>query len=194
MVDINPRVIVGTWERGYALDVHTTSSRLVYDDRGRKTFENTYSPMGELVNRLKYRGDRSAAPEIIATAVRFLAPRRANVDVIVPAPWSTERPFQPVDLIADGIGDALHIPVARCISTTRAPTALKGVDAPELRARAVDGLYAVTAAMVAGKRVLLIDDVYRSGTTLNAVTSVLLDVAKVAKVYALTMTWTRTSR
>ena len=125
MVDINPRVIVGTWERGYALDVHTTSSRLVYDDRGRKTFENTYSPMGELVNRLKYRGDRSAAPEIIATAVRFLAPRRASVDVIVPAPWSTERPFQPVDLIADGIGDAAHS-VARCISTTRAPTALKG--------------------------------------------------------------------
>lgn len=193
MVAVNPKVIVGKWERGYALDVHTTSSTVTYDAQGRKKYHNVHSPIGALVNRLKYQGDQSAAPDIIAAAVLFLSPRRANVDVIVPVPWSTSRLFQPVDLIADGIGAALHIPVVRCVSKTRAPTPLKGVSR-ERRAQVLAGLYAVTAAHVAGKRVLLIDDVFDTGTTLNAITTVLLDDAKVATVYALTMTWTRSGQ
>ena len=195
MVDINPTVISGKWERGYALDVHTTSSKLVgRDAQGKPMFDTTRSPMGELVNRLKYRSDRSAAAEIIDAAVLFLSPRRANVDVIVPVPPSNERSFQPVYVVAEGIGAALRIPVIYCVSTTRAPKQLKGIDTPELRAQAVACLYAVVAAHVAGKRVLLFDDVFRSGTTMNAITSVLLDDAKVAKVYALTMTYTRSNR
>lgn len=195
MVDVSPTVIVGKWERGYALDVHTTSSTLVgRDAQGRPIFNNVYSPMGELLNRLKYQGDRSAATDIVAAAVAFLSPRRARVDVIVPVLPSTARPVQPVYLIADGIGAALRIPVAYCISATRAPDQLKGIDKPELRAQAVAGLYAVVPAHVAGKRVLLIDDVFRSGTTMNEITTVLLNDAKVATVYALTMTRTRSNR
>lgn len=194
MVDINPTVISGKWERGYALDVHTVSSKLVgHDAHGEPMFDTKRSPMGELVNRLKYRGDRSAAPDIIATAAKYLWSRRANVDVIVPVPWSTPRPFQPVDLIADGIGAALHIPVVRCVSKLRATPAVKGLS-PEGRAEVLKGVFAVTAALVAGKRVLLLDDVFDSGATMNVITSVLLDDARVAKVYALTMTWTRSGR
>ena len=188
-------MILGKWEKGYALDVHTTSSTLISRDAdGKPRFRTEHSPMGELVNRLKYHGDRSAAAEIINAAVRFLSPRRANVDVIVPVPPSNERDFQPVYVVADGIGATLRIPVAHCVSTTRAPSQLKGIDTPELRAQAVAGLYTVVAAHVTGKRVLLFDDVFRSGTTMNAITSVLLDDAKVAKVYALTMTHTRSNR
>lgn len=195
MVLFNPTVITGKWEKGYALDVHTYNSTVVgRDERGNLKFDTTRSPMGELVNRLKYRGDRAAAAEIVDAAVLFLSPRRAHIDVIVPVPPSNPRDFQPVYVVADGIGAALSVPVARCVSTTRAPSQLKDIDAPELRALAVAGLYTVTAAHVAGKRVLLFDDVFRSGTTMNAITSVLLDDAKVAKVYALTMTYTRSNR
>jgi predicted amidophosphoribosyltransferase len=194
MVDVNPKVIEGKWRRGYALDIHTISSTLAgHDAQGRPKFNTVRSPIGELVNRLKYAGDRSAAPDIVAAAVKFLSPRRANVDVIVPVPWSTRRSVQPVDVIADGIGAGLHIPVVRCVSKTRATSAVKGIS-PELRAQALNGVYSVTAALVAGKRVLLIDDVFDSGATMNAITSVLLDDAKVATVYALTMTWTRSGQ
>lgn len=195
MVEINHVVIDGKWERGYALDVHTTSSVLVgHDAQGRAKFNNTYSALGTLVNRLKYQQDRSAAAEIIDTAVRFLWPRRGHLHVIVPVPPSTERPFQPVYVLAEGIGRALRIPVAQCVSTTRAPSRLKDIVAPELRAQAVDGLYTVVAALVSGKQVLLLDDVFRSGTTMNAVTDVLLGQGNAAKVYALAMTYTRTRR
>lgn len=119
MVLINPTVIVGKWEKGYALDVHTISSKPAgHDAQGKPKFDTSRSPMGELVNRLKYRGDRSAAAEIIDAAVLFLSPRRANVDVIVPVPPSNERDFQPVYVVADGIGAALRIPVVHCVSTT----------------------------------------------------------------------------
>lgn len=194
MVKINHTEIVGKWEKGYALDVHTTSSKLAgHDAQGRPKFVNTYSPMGELVNRLKYHDEPAAADEIVTTAARFLWPRRANVDVIVPVPWSTPRPFQPVDLIADGIGAALSIPVVRCVSKIRSTPAVKGLSA-EGRAGALKGVFAVIPGFVTGKRVLLIDDVFDTGATMNEITSVLLDDAKAATVYALTMTTTRSRR
>ncbi|MDL1958237.1 MAG: hypothetical protein LWX01_00875 [Deltaproteobacteria bacterium] len=47
---------------------------------------------------------------------------------------------------------------------------------------------------VAGRNVLLIDDLYRSGATLNAVTVALKDKGKAKEVYVLTLTMTRRKR
>jgi hypothetical protein len=41
---------------------------------GRDVFDTVRSELGELLVRLKYRGDQSAAPEIIATAADYLRP------------------------------------------------------------------------------------------------------------------------
>lgn len=45
-----------------------------------------------------------------------------------------------------------------------------------------------------GKRVLLLDDLYRSGVTLNTCCSVLCQNAKVSEVCVLTLTKTRSKR
>ena len=45
-----------------------------------------------------------------------------------------------------------------------------------------------------GKNVLLFDDLYRSGTTLKELTSVLYKYGKVKNVYIITMTKTRVNR
>ena len=60
-VDIHPRKVAGPWLDGYALDYNTTSSDLIgYNAYGHPEFATTYSPMGDLLYRLKYRGDQTA--------------------------------------------------------------------------------------------------------------------------------------
>ena len=45
-----------------------------------------------------------------------------------------------------------------------------------------------------GKKILLVDDLYRSGSTLMAATEVLYNIGKAKQVSALTMTYTRSNR
>jgi hypothetical protein len=56
------------------------------------------------------------------------------------------------------------------------------------RWRLLDGLHEVDGLKVEGRRVLLFDDLFRSGATLNAVTSTLYDQGHAREVYALTLT------
>jgi competence protein ComFC len=51
--------------------------------------------------------------------------------------------------------------------------------------------YHVVKQQVQGRNILLLDDLYRSGATLNAITMVLKNEGKADKVYALTLTKTR---
>jgi len=54
--------------------------------------------------------------------------------------------------------------------------------------------YAVARHEVEGRNILLFDDLYRSGATLNAITQALKDKGKAKEVYALTLTITRRRR
>lgn len=56
------------------------------------------------------------------------------------------------------------------------------------------GLYAVERNHTAGKNVLLFDDLFRSGSTLNAITDVLLQQGQAASVRVLTITRTRSNQ
>jgi len=47
---------------------------------------------------------------------------------------------------------------------------------------------------IENRSILLVDDVYRSGATVRAVTDLLYNQAKVKSVYVLTMTKTRSNR
>jgi predicted amidophosphoribosyltransferase len=192
---INPQKIEGKWLSGIALDFHTTSSTAIgVNEYGRTVFDTVRPELGELLYRLKYKGDQSAAPEIIATAASFLTPHLAKIDLMVPVPPSAARAVQPVILLANGIGAALGIPVVQCITTTRETAQLKEVTDPEKRNELVTGLYAVDAAHTAGKNILLFDDLFRSGATMNAITDVLMQHGHAAAVRVLTITRTRSNQ
>ena len=121
-------------------------------------------------------------------------PHKEKIDLIIPVPPSTERAVQPVIVLANRIGTAVSLPVVPCIATTRATTQLKGVTDPVKRKELVAGLYAVDPQYTAGKNVLLFDDLFRSGTTLGAITDVLLKAGKAASVRVLTITKTRSNQ
>jgi competence protein ComFC len=95
--------------------------------------------------------------------------------------------------IAQGIGRLLRIPVHDVMR--KAPTAkeLKDVFDYHERLKLLTNVYSVTSTDLRGKAVLLVDDLYRSGATLNAVTASLTNEGKVREVYAFCPTRTRSS-
>jgi competence protein ComFC len=195
MAAINPQKIEGRWRSGQALDFHTVSSTHVgVDSAGRDIFETKRTELGELLYRLKYNSDASAATDIVATASNYLRTRVSYFDMIVPVPPSAVRPVQPVLLLANRIGIALGLPVDQCIAATRPATQIKAISDPDARKKALEGLYDVARDKTIGKRILLFDDLFRSGSTMNAITDLLLGPGGAATVDAMTITRTRVNR
>jgi predicted amidophosphoribosyltransferase len=195
MAEFEPRRILGAWRSGYALDLHTLSSEYVGDDEfGHSRFETRRSALGELLYRLKYSKDQSVVAEIADAAARFLAQRKPLVDILVPVPASNLRPVQPVRLLAAAISEKTGIPLVECITRKKDVPPLKDVLDLDKRTELLEGAHVIDAAATEGKRVLLFDDLYRSGATMNAITRELYDDGKAAEVFALTITRTRSNQ
>lgn len=195
MVSINPKKIVGNWVSGVALDTHTLSSvHLGVNEHGHDIFDTKRSPLGELLYKLKYTSDLKAAEQIIETAAAYLAPHRQKFDLIIPVPPSGIRAIQPVITLAQGIGNKLALPVVECVTTTRPATQLKGVMDKAKREELLVDLHAVDATYTRGKNILLFDDLYRSGSTMNAITNVLNTSGQAASVRVLAITHTRSNQ
>jgi len=191
-----PIELLGNWTKGRAYALHTLASTyLGVNEYGRADFDTTYSDMGELIRQLKYRNDKSALPNIIALLDNIKGIE--TFDYFIPVPSSNKsRPFQPVYEIAEALGKHREVEVLTAFLEKKAGgPELKNVDDPEERkALMKDALYINSKKDISGKSVLLVDDLYRSGTTLMAATELLLEKAEVRKVCVLTMTKTRSNR
>ncbi len=188
--------IDGNWEAGYAIDLHTISSVYLGDNfDGQPQFDNERSEMGELINRLKYHYDKIVIPKIIELINKNLKNITA-VDFIIPVPPSNfNRPFQPVYEIVKALSKNTTVPsLANIVSKTNAEE-LKSVTNPAKREFILRNSLKLNSQIdIEDKIILLIDDVYRSGATVRAVTDLLYNQAKVKSVYLLTMTKTRSNQ
>lgn len=193
MVDINPTKIPGRWRNGFALDAHTTSSELHgHDEYGHPRFETNRSEIGELLYRAKYHSDKSVIPAIAETVGSFVETFLPAMDLIVAVPPSTPRREQPLVLIARALAAKIKVSLSEdCVWKIRETPQLKNAYDYDQRWRLLDGAFEVDSTLVAGKRLLLFDDLYRSGATLNAITSALYDKGSAKDIFALTITRTR---
>jgi predicted amidophosphoribosyltransferase len=117
-----------------------------------------------------------------------------TIDAIIPVPPShTGRPFQPVVEVARALGDKFNIPVLTdAVKKVKETPELKNVTDFKERKRLLLFAFKVQQPeAVAGKTVLLFDDIYRSGGTLSMLTWVLYHEAQAACVKVLTLTRTR---
>lgn len=195
MPNFLPRKIIGRWQEGFALDLHTLNSVFLGNDEfGHPRFETTRPEIGELLYKLKYSGDMNAVPKIVKAVQTLMQTWKPSVDVLVPVPPSTPRAVQPVLVLAEAIGQRLGIPVANCVTRTRDIPQLKNVFDLDERLTLLDGLHAVDESATKGKGILLFDDLYRSGATMNAITSELYEEGKARAVFALTITRTRSNQ
>lgn len=195
MAQFQPRRILGRWAQGFALDVHTLSSVPTgYNEFGHMQFDTKRSEVGELLFRLKNRTDTSTVPEIVVAAVQFIQSWNPPMDMIVPVPPSSHRNVQPVILLAQGISAQLGIPLVQCVTKTRDTPQLKNIYDLDERLKALEGVHAADPAKAQSRHILLFDDLFRSGATMNAITTALYDQGKAAEVFALTITRTRSNQ
>ena len=88
----------------------------------------------------------------------------------------------------------MGIAVVKCIKKVKDTPQLKNVADLDERLRILEGVHEVDSAGIRGKRILLFDDLYRSGATMNAITDILYDHGGAVEVFALTVTRTRSNR
>jgi len=177
----HPRKLLGSWEMGWALDFH---SRIVGDEGGR-------SAVGELVYRLKYQSDLSALPPLLEKAGDLFEqyPDFAQVDALVTVPSSEQRRVDPVSEVAALVGKQLDRPVwAGALVKTRKTAPQKDMVTRVQKRTNVAGAFAAQVD-VRGKRLLVIDDLFDSGATLEEVTRVLRR-AGASRLHVLTLTRT----
>lgn len=196
MVEFQPRQIIGKWKQGFALDLHTLSSTpLGYNEYGHLQFDTIRSELGNLLYELKYHSDQKSIRKIVKAAEKFIKEIWViNVDIIIPVPPSTKRKLQPVLVLAEKISNKLGIPLSNCVTRKRNTPQLKNVYDLDERLKLLDDLHKVDKSATKNKRVLLFDDLYRSGATMNAITTDLYEKGRVADVFALTITKTRSNQ
>lgn len=194
-VHVKPKALRGEWKQGFALDVHTTGSTFIgHNEYGHPEFDTTRSPLGELLYRLKYKREASAIDEIVNTVAEFIAASKIGIDAIVPVPPSNVRSVQPVLQIVNALGRKLGVPVLNnCVVKTKRTPQLKDVYNYEERTKLLEGAFTVNRDQSAGKSLLLFDDLYRSGATMNAVARELAKTGEAKELFVLALTHTRSS-
>ena len=197
VININPQEILGDWRAGYALDLHSLSSRLLPDGR----YDTERTEIGEMVYQVKYHSNQSKIQPLAEIAGKFVKEEFAvdghlvlrYLAAVIPVPPSDlTRDFQPVTEIAKEMGQMLNLPVytdyLRKVKQTDLLKNLQNVDSKREELR---GAFVIQSPVLRGKVVLLIDDLYDSGATLTELTDVLHKQGDVYRVLVLTLTRTR---
>src|SRR5882762_3728052 len=98
MASIDPQKLSGVWNSGYALALHTIKSEFIgYNSYGHPEFDTTYTELGDLLKKAKYREIKSALDTLSKEASSFIQSRNWEIDCIVPVPPSNmSRKYQPV--------------------------------------------------------------------------------------------------
>ncbi len=194
MVEIKPMKIKGNWSEGYVLDIHTIRSVFLgYDEYGHKKYDNQRSLIGELLYRLKYKFDKSVIGEILRTVIEFVYSWDIDIDAILPVPpTNVDRVYQPVIELAKSIGIKINAPFyENCIIKIKDTPELKNVFDYGERLKLLNNAYTIKKDLINRKNILLFDDLYRSGATLNTITDALYKKGNANKVYVLVLTKTR---
>lgn len=190
-MNIHPIRLTGIWDEGYALDVHTISRTYIGKNAyGYPEYQKEYSEMGGLVYQFKYRNNYSVLSEIITLVTPFINSwgEMKDVDFVIPVPPSKERTYQPAQEIAREIADSLNASYTNNILVKRNNVESKNLSREEKKLIKNSIMKIKTATKP--HNILLVDDLYSSGTTLTECVTALRDDSNIRKIYVLTMTKT----
>jgi len=176
----HPRPLTGSWQTGWALDFH---SRISGSDWSR-------SGVGDLTYRLKYESDTTVLPALIQQTLNLFHahPEMKQADVILPVPSSTERKVNPVHVFCEALAGKINVPMQTLVAKTRQIQPQKEMKTLAQKRANVAGAFGVRGE-IKGRRVLLVDDLFDSGATLNEISRVLQQNGA-ARVNVLTLTRT----
>jgi ComF family protein len=164
-------------------------------ERGITQFESSYSfgvyegTLRELIHLFKYHRMRSLGGELGRMMLRAY-PRNEAFDAVVPMPlhWRRRlvRGYNQCSILSRVISEQTGLPVLAALRRRKNTRAQAGLTGAQRRANLRGAFSVVEGSRVRGKRLLLIDDVFTTGTTANSA-SALLKRAGAASVSILTL-------
>jgi competence protein ComFC len=185
----------GNWIRGFSLDLHTIKS--TYNSDG--SFNTERSNIGQLLYELKYKYRRENIEDLSnIICQKFnenIKPLFPTIDVIIPIPPSNQnRPFQPLYELCDRVSFKLNIKSDRDYLLKNSSVQIKEISDSDSRISILKESFQLSGLKYKDKTILLFDDLFRSGDTLNAATEILKQYGQVENIYVLTVTKTRIKR
>lgn len=185
---LKPIRIYGSWDDGIVLDNHMQKSVFIgYDENKKELFENTRTELGELLYQFKYQQDIKYLKEIMNLIKDILEKwnLREKVDLIIPVPPSNkERIYQPVFEISKEIANYLEKEYKEDLLEKISSFQVKnGHD--------IRGTIKHTKKLQEPHNILVIDDLFSTGATLNEVCKTLREDKNVKKIYCLVLTKTK---
>jgi len=154
--------------------------------------EHVHTEVGDHVHAFKYQGEKAQVEWLLERALKMLVARSPfkEIDAVAFVPSTdASRPYLPVPLFAENLRQRLGVTAICQLRKIRATRPQKEMVTMEQKRRNVAGAFAVHEPSVKGQRILLVDDIYDSGATINECARV-LKAAGAQKIYALTLTKT----
>lgn len=185
--------VSGLWDEGFVIDMYSERSEYIGEDAfGKKHYDTTYTLSGKLLHAMKYNGhhdNSKALGEICAEFInKWLSDKK--VDVILPVPPTQRRDAQPVFLIVEAISSITGILYSNDILIK---TSFEQAKMLENKSK-IYGSIAMTKPAKRKCNILLVDDIYSTGSTAHECTRVLKNDPLIDKVYYLAIGKTRDSK
>lgn len=190
---VSLREIKGPWDAGWVLDKHMLSSTYLGDDAfGHPRFDNKRSEVGEATYQLKYRSDWSQARPLAQAIADNICPKLQRIGFIVPMPASKARSRQPVTEVAKELSELLEKPMFDEL-LRKAPNgkSLKDLTTKAEKVEAIGSSFSVKDQIDGDGpwNVLVVDDLYDTGASMDAACKVLREYPKVRRIYVAALTW-----
>ncbi len=185
--------ISGLWDEGFAIDMYSKSSKFIGEDAfGKKHFDTEYTPSGELLYSMKYNGHNDNSEALAEICAKFISEWLADkkVDVILPVPPTKKRDAQPVFMIAEAVSSITGILYTNEILIKTSSEQAKIAENKDK----INGSIIMLKPAKRKCNILLIDDIYNTGSTANECTRVLKNDPLIDKVYYLAIGKTRDSK
>lgn len=190
---VSLRQIRGPWDNGWVLDKHTLQSVYLGEDAyGHARYDTTRTEVGEATFQLKYRNDWAQTKPLAQAIANHIYPKFSQVGFILPMPASNQRARQPVTEVANELGALVKVPVFNNILLKAANgTSLKNLNTKEEKVEAIGDSFSVNDAITNdGKwNVLIVDDLFHTGASMEAACKVLRTYPKVGSIYVAALTW-----
>ncbi|WP_373796947.1 ComF family protein [Neisseria dentiae] len=191
-MQVEIKELYGIWDKGYALNKHTKSSECIgYNEYGYPIFNTIRTDVGEALYQLKYKQDKSQIKPLADCLAQNIYPLFERVGFIVPMPASTERIWQPVTEIVNELSKIVNIPCFNSMLLKQKGRSLKDLNDKEEKIQALNGTFSLIKNIKNdGKwNVLLIDDVFHTGASMEVASNALKTYEKIDKVYITAITW-----
>ncbi len=181
LTDLNVIPLKGNFDFGYALGLYSEP----------KNAHREKTPIGGLLHRFKYQFNQDAGAILADLAAELINRqnllRSSNFIVTVP-PSFTSRPFDPISFLAERISLGTGIRWEKgVIKRTRITGQQKRIFNRDIKKENVESTFGLNnPLLIKDKRILLFDDLYASGSTINQISQILRQ-AKADKIFVLVL-------